>query len=175
MPEETYVNEPLTLKAQAEGGKAPYTYKFTAKINGSWTTLYSGSESEYTYTFAETGSYPVSVTVTDSAKKTDKAQDTIVITERPSEEPLSAELIVDESAYAGEPTVLRAEASGGTGPYKYKFTAKINGSWTTLYSGSESEFTYTFMEAGSYPVNVTVTDSAKHSFKAPNTLKVIQR
>ena len=172
--DEIYAGEATVLKAEAAGGSAPYRYQFTAKIDGKWIPLQNGTESECTYTFEKAGSYPVNVTVTDSTGTRVKSQKTLTVTVRPSEDPLAAEIQFAEDVYAGEATVLKAEATGGSAPYKYQFTAKIDGKWTTLHNGTESECTYTFKKGGSYPVNVTVTDNAGTRVKSQKTLRVLE-
>ena len=116
----------------------------------------------------------MNVTVTDSTGTRVKSQKTLTVEVRPSEDPLAAEIQFAEDVYAGEATVLKATATGGSAPYKYQFTAKIDGKWTTLHNGTESECTYTFEKAGSYPVNVTVTDSAGTRVKSQKTLWVLE-
>ena len=66
-------NEPVQLTASAQGGKAPYQYKFTVKENGSWITLQAFSKSAtVTWTPSESGTIPVAVQVKDSAGNTVK-------------------------------------------------------------------------------------------------------
>lgn len=165
LPETAAVNVPVNIRAAAFGGLAPYKYQFTVKINGKWQTIKSGADAECEFTFTESGTYTVNVTVTDATNTKVKTQKTVTITDTPSEEPLSAKLILDDTIRAGEPTTLKAEAAGGVSPYTYKFTVKIGTAWTTIYSGSESECTYTFEGAGKYTVNITVTDAAEIKIK----------
>lgn len=171
LPESAAAGEEVALKAQASGGEKPYKYQFKAKIGGEWITIQKKSDSDTCpYTFTESGKYPVIVLIYDHSNEVYKSQKTLTVR---SAEPLTGNLILPENAVSGEPLTIKASASGGDGPYKYQFTAKINGKWVTIQKkSSSSQCSYTFETAGSYAVNVTVTDSLGITTKIQETLTV---
>ena len=172
LPANAVAGQEVLISAEAAGGEPDYKYRFTAKVNGKWITIQETSaKSECAYTFENAGSYPVNVTVYDGSGFSVKAQKTLVVNDG-SAEPLAAEIIFDPEVAAGDPVTLKTSVSGGVGPYRYQFTAKIGGKWITLYNGTKADCTYTFAEAGKYPVNVTVTDSTGARVKSQKTIVV---
>ena len=174
LPEQAFPGVECQLGAAVQGGIAPYKYKFTAKVNGSWVTIPNPDNAPaVSYTFAETGSYPVCVSITDSNGKTDKSQKTLIVKDV---EPLSADLILPEQALMGRQLQLRADVSGGVMPYTYKFTVKVDGNWIIIPNPNNiPEVTYTFPKTGSYPVCVNVKDSKGITKKSQKTLTVTQK
>ena len=76
------VGEAVTLEGYAEGGIAPYQYKFAVKENGKWVTKRSYSaESTYEWTPKESGNIPVCVYVKDAGGMVTKHQTKIYVSD----------------------------------------------------------------------------------------------
>jgi M6 family metalloprotease-like protein len=60
----------ITLSAEAAGGKAGYTYKFTQTYGSAVTTIAEGTSASCTWTPKQTGSYTLTMTVTDQNHQT---------------------------------------------------------------------------------------------------------
>jgi PKD repeat protein len=154
------------LKAEASGGLEPYTYRFTVKINGVWETIANpDNSSEVSYTFPESGIYPVNVTVKDSTGETVKQLQKLYVAEE-----LDVQLAKVSGAKVGEVVTLEGYAEGGIPSYQYKFAVKENGKWVTKRSySSESTYEWTPKESGNIPVCVYVKDAGgmvtKHQTK----------
>ncbi|WKY47890.1 triple tyrosine motif-containing protein [Eubacteriaceae bacterium ES3] len=173
----------LRLTASAIGGKSPYQYEFYAYHDSSADEIliqaYSSSKTA-SYTPEEPGTYTFHVRIKDSGVDTENSTSTnsdeifvddFEILNLPVIDEFTANIQGEDSAYAsdsdglnGSSVILSAEASGGSGPYTYTYSYKL---------GTKSEVkleTYTdsatgsnlavFMpdEAGTYTLNVTVTD-----------------
>lgn len=126
-----------TLTANVSGGSSPYTYDWSPSTA-------PGSAS--TNTFTATGAGTVAVAVTDSLGCTGRAKTVVAVNSPPT-----VNLAGNLTFCSSDNTTLTANASGGTPPYTYDWSA-------STAPGSYSDNTYT--ATGSGTVAVTVTDSA---------------
>ena len=156
----------IDLVASATGGNGEYTYKF-AVLNvdtGKWSVLRDfSSSSTYTYSLDYAGNKQFAVTVKDSEGST-------VATNRISvsvTEKLSGKLTIADSTSAitkqkGSNITLKANGSGGSGSYTYKF-AVLNvytGKWSVLRDFSSNQsYDFTLNYTGKKQFAVTVKDS----------------
>ncbi len=145
--EEICQGESVTFDANASGGTPPYTYNWTAS-GGSFDDATSATP---TWTMMMPGTYTISVTVTDSKGCTAEDETTVTVNENPSVNITPR----DEEICQGESVTFNANASGGTPPYTYNWTAS-GGSFDDATSATP---TWTMMMPGTYTINVTVTDS----------------
>ena len=147
------------LKAKAEGGKAPYQYCFTRKTDGTWNVVQNWSSSyEYTFTPVAAGSYPVAVQVKDARGITQKYQSKLIVRDYSD---LKAVLTAEGELKAGREVRFKAAASGGQGPYQYRFTMKEGSTWVVKQDwSSASELSCVFEEPGTYQCAVRIKDSA---------------
>ena len=129
-------------------GIANYTWTFT---DGGPVTLYGIGP---THTFAQPGTYVVTLTVRDAAGNTNA--DTMTVTVRDITPP-TANAGPDQNVDAGTPAAFDGSASTdnvGIANYTWTFT---DGGAVTLYGGAP---THTFAQPGTYVVTLTVRDAA---------------
>ena len=148
----------VNFSASISGGTPGYTYAWT--VNGeAYTTSYVN------YTFTSSGTYTVSLTITDA--NGNQASNTVneVVNPDPS--------VVIQVKYAtvdqGINDTLFAQVTGGSSPFNYTWSL---GSKTINYS---QEFHLQFADTGSYTVNLTVTDSLGEQTASSITIKVIAK
>ncbi len=147
-------NTQFFLTAVMGGSGTGYTYSLT------------GTGATYTTpafnTTLSSGSYTVSMTATDANGITATASASQVINSDPT---VSASSNVS-SADVNYPIEFSSSPSGGTSPYTYSWT--IGG---TQVSTSQ-DFSQSFSTAGTYTVEVTVTDSIGETYSASVTVTI---
>ena len=154
----------LTLKGIAEGGTAPYTYKYY--VNNSLVATKSGSgETSTTWTPSVAGEYLIKCVVTDSDGNSVTSSKYYDV--EGTSTALSATLKVNGSSSTvnltvGDSVTVKPTASGGSGSYTYKYVIKnvSTGATATLkdYSSSTS-YTGTMNSVGTKQFIVYVKDS----------------
>jgi hypothetical protein len=144
------VGQSKTFSSVPSGGSGSYT-SYQWYVNGS---AQSGqTASTFSFAPASSGSYLVTVTVTDSlgATSVQSTAATVTVNSAPT---VSITPVGPLTLDVGQSQTFTASASGGTGTLTYQWY--LNGSSV----GVDSD-TYIFSEgAGSYSVTCTVTDSA---------------
>src|SRR2546426_740652 len=140
------VGKPVTCNASIMGGTSPYTFSWFAP-GGSPA---SGTGASFTTTYAAKGTNVVNVTATDvnNAKKSVTAN--VVVTAQPI-----VVTVICGSATTGKPVTCNAQASGGTAPYTFSWSAPSG----TPATGSGPSFTTTYASKGANVVNATATDA----------------
>ena len=141
------VNYPIEFSSTPSGGTGSYSYSWT--LNGQQIS----TSQDFSYSFASSGSYTLTVTVTDSVGVQSSASVTVTINPNPSVSISSSQNPTD----VGNSVTFSSSESGGTGNDTYVWY--ING----VQESTASSFSYSFSAAGTYYVNVTVTDSDGHS------------
>ncbi|MGA9751411.1 MAG: PKD domain-containing protein [Acidobacteriota bacterium] len=155
-------NAPLTVafSAAAAGGIPPYTFAWTFGDSGTGT----GQSPNHTYNAA--GTYPVSVTATDSASVS--ATDShLSISVAP---PLPVTLSIAGSPSSGQIPLavsFTAAPAGGIPPYTVAWDF---GDSTT---GTGLTTTHTYTAGGTFTVQATVTDSNSVTASASTTVQAI--
>src|SRR5215218_387460 len=164
--------EPLTVEitsSDTEGQVAPATFDFEANVTGGmepytirWDFDDGDSDEEESddgdndvdHTFDVAGTYTVSATVTDSTGRT--VSDSIVVTVEPAP-PLTAVEITSSDTEGVAPATFDFEANvtGGTVPYTYSWDFGDG----SVESDDDESIDHTFDVAGTYNVDLTVTDS----------------
>src|SRR5918992_46623 len=174
--------ESLTAEiiSNATEGVAPATFEFQANLTGGtepYTYVWSfddGSEAsdEQTvlHTFDEAGTYNVTLTVTDADQNEASDSLEVTVTEPPVEEPPTGDLTAEIGSNATEgvaPATIEftATAAGGTEEYEYAWDFG-DGSEVS----DEQDPVYTFDEAGTYNVTLTVTDADQN--EASDSLEI---
>ena len=142
------------LTAVMGGTGTGYTYSVT----GTGTTYTTPAIS----TTLSAGSYTVSLSATDGSGYTATASAPESVNSDPT---VSASSNVS-SADVGYPIEFSSSPSGGTSPYTYSWT--IGGT----QESTSQDFSYSFSNAGSYTVEVTVTDSIGETYSASVTVTI---
>jgi PKD repeat protein len=161
-PIETSLPISITFSTTESGGASPLSYQW--EING--TEVSGATSSTFTHTFTGYASYTIAVNVIDATG--------YKVTSTPITETIYPPLKVSFSVSPnpgdiGENIVLTATASGGSGSYS-SYIFSINGAGHTETTDS---YTTTFSSSGSYPMNVSVTDSAGYTAYSLNTTELI--
>jgi len=130
----------------ATGGSAPYTFLWTFGDGD------TGSGATVTHVFVLSGTYAVTLTVSDSAGH---------VATKPKFVNVSGPLAADFSFSTARPMVgeavnFSATAAGGTPPYSYSWTFGDGG------SGTVRDVSHTYASVGTFNVTLRVTDSAAH-------------
>ncbi len=160
----------LTLGGIAQGGKAPYTYKFY--VDNTLVGTKSGSgETSVSWTPSTAGTYVIKCVVTDAeGTSVTSAKYYEVETKSGDVTTLTASMSASSTSITKGGTVkFTAKASGGTSPYKYTFAVSNNSgsTWTNLVQNSSSNaYTWTASATGTYKFVVTVTDTASNTAKS---------
>ncbi len=114
------------------------------------------------------GTYTATVTVTDSVGETATATATVNVAAD-----LSATITglpASGQSQTGTKVSLGSQVSGGVGADAYSWTATLNGQ--TLFSGGASMFAFSPTTAGTYEINLTVTDSVGDTASTSGSLGV---
>ena len=141
------INSPIEFSSTPSGGVSPYTSSWT--IDG---TQVSTSK-DFSHSFSSPGSYTVQVTVTDSVGETASSSVTVTINDNPSVRLSSSQNPTD----VGNSVKFTSTETGGTGTISSEWY--ING----VSEGSGSIMEHSFGTAGTYTIQVVVTDSDGHS------------
>ena len=158
---EMRTGETANWTAAAEGGLAPYHYTFSLYFDGALVENPDAEDADlYSFTFLEPGEYYLTAVVVDeNGDSAETRSETLQVT-------LNVPTVIDLSSADSTFETIKAHiwtasVEGGIAPYEYRYVLK-QGS-TTLYTRDYSEketLYYTFFDAGSYALSVTVRDSA---------------
>jgi hypothetical protein len=132
----------------------------------------SGNQPNFSFTPDDTGTYVVSLTVTDSRGRTGSASKTIVATEAPPTvaitgvpSQVSQGTPISASSVVQDPSPIDQQAG-----FTYQWTVTANG--TVVATGNQANFSYTPTAAGTYVFALTATDSEGQSGSAQQTVTV---
>ena len=150
----------------AGGGVQPFTWSFTGtlppgiKFSLSPTPNFSGTPTA-------TGTFPVTIEVTDSTGTHASQSGSIVISPAGTPPPPAPLQIIapgartpDDVGTVGESFLETLEATGGVYPYTWTITGLPPGLSITPGPSQTSDISGTPTTAGTYPMTITVTDSA---------------
>lgn len=149
---------PVNFTSTISGGTGPYKYSWA--IDGS-----NFNASYVDYTFTASGTYSISLTITDSNGNT--ATDSISEVINP--DPAVSISVEYNPVDQGRNDTMEAVISGGTSPFNYTWTL---GSQVLNYS---QEFHYSFASTGTYTINLTITDSQGLTYSTSVIIKVIEK
>jgi hypothetical protein len=151
----------VTFTAAATGGTAPYSYKWWILLNGVWTMGRDWSTSPtFSWTPSTDGSYQIGVWVRSANTTADTnavnlAIPYIVNTSQLVATGISANLSSPRAV--GTTVTFTAGATGGTGPYSYKWWVLFDGNWTMVRDWSTSPtFAWTPSNPGNYQIGIWV-------------------
>lgn len=152
----------IKINARAAGGVAPYKYKFSYKTgDNEWIVVRDYSVSNTAVLrFPESGYYNVIVGVRDSDNHYSENLYSVVVKDNTNKELKVTSSIDSTEKYINDPISVSAKASGGYGPYRYKFSYKdSSGNWITVQDYSaKSKAQIKFTKSGYYTVIVGVRD-----------------
>jgi large repetitive protein len=152
----------------ASGGVQPYTWTVTPGALPPGVTFSTSPSPNFSGTPTTAGTYPITITVTDSTGTTASESGSIVISPAGTPPPPAPLQIVapggtsDDVGTVGQSFLETLEASGGVYPYTWTVTNLPPGLSITPGPSQESEISGTPTTAGTYPETITVTDSAGH-------------
>ncbi len=153
------IGEKVKLTAKAVGGSGKYSYKFVLYDNGKWEELQVyGDSNTYTWTATKVGKYSLYVAVNDSEGKHTNSYVPIEVKNKE----LETSLGISVSSVSGSNIIkLKADATGGSGKYQYKFiVCDEKGMWEELRGyGDSNSYIWNAKEGGKYTIYVRVTDS----------------
>jgi parallel beta-helix repeat protein len=163
---------PLLVSADASGSSSPIgiaSYAFDFGDGSAGTGPQTSASTSHSY--PQVGTYTMTVTVTDTDGQSSTA--TAQVRARAPDEPPTAVLSVTPRSGAA-PLAVTADASGSTDPdatpidsYTFDF-----GDGTVVGPQPAATATHTYPAVGSFPVTVTVTDTAGNSATASDTVTV---
>lgn len=152
--------ETITMNASAEGGKAPYRYRYYVRFNnGEWTRIegYTPKDS-ITYKPTKQGLYTAKFMIADANNEVVEKEISFN-TSNYTGQPMYNNISVSATAlYAGQRLTIKGIASGGYTPYQYKFYYRIGASgWTVLRDYDYSDtFSLNLDDPGAYTFRVAV-------------------
>ncbi|WP_436909456.1 PKD domain-containing protein [Halosimplex marinum] len=168
-PAEPLVGEAVTLDASASTDPENAIERYEWDLGDDGTVDATGETA--TVEFSEPGTHAVVLTVTDAGGATDTLRTSVAV--REPNEPPSPEIAVSPSTpRAGRQVTLDASAStdpdGSVSTYEWD----LNGDGTTDANGRS--VTHTFESAGTYGVELTVTDDDGASASATASVSVAE-
>jgi PKD repeat protein len=138
----TDVGQPVTFSSTVSEGLA--INKVAWKLGDGGTS----SNRSQTHTYTATGFYTATVTATSITGANSSAAVSLQVNPAPA-----VALSATPNATAGSPVGLAATVNGGTGPYTYSWTLGDKNTSTAAF------VSHVYAAAGTYTVNVTVTDA----------------
>lgn len=154
------VGEEVNLSAKGSGGMGQLQYKFSYEKNGSWVRIQDYSTSSTAQWIPQqAGDYTLTVFIKD-ANGTEVAKG-IPFHVEAGQPPQVTGVSVDKPSpqHAGNSMQISAQAQGGVGALRYKFSYEKDGVWVRIqdYSSSKTA-TWTPEEPGNYQLVVFVQD-----------------
>ena len=152
----------ITLNAQAEGGKAPYKYKYyyrTAEDSDFVALTDLTTETTCKHTPTKALKYSYLVEITDATENTNVKRFDIIVNDATLAN--NSEISALEIS-KGDTITLKAKATGGTAPYKYKYyckTATASGYMALTDSTTETTCEHTPTRALMYNYAVKIADA----------------
>lgn len=145
--------ETAVIRAVAQGGKPPYTYRWGDGVEGKGETVRLSPK--------KSGVQKITLEVGDSAGKKAAAHMSIMVETAKLEVTLKA---AKTDLKWGEAVDIRAEAKGGEAPFAY--------AWGPDVAGKGDSLSYTAKKGGAQTLSVEVTDGAGQKARATVALKV---
>jgi Metallo-peptidase family M12 len=151
------VNTPITWTAEATGGTGPYTYKFWVSNGSSWSLGQDWSASNsWVWKPAVAGPYSFQVWARNAGSAADpfdawRPAGPVSISAPPGLTVTTVSPSLSSPVSPGSHVTWTASASGGTGPYTYKFWVHNRSSWSVGQDwSSSSAWTWTPAAPGTY-------------------------
>ena len=171
VPSPQAAGTPITFTASAAGGLAPYEFKWLLFDGSTWTTLRSWGAGTLSWTPSQANSsYRIGVWARDASTAADvstfNASLDYVITAPAATAPSQPFAITGLTSNVASPQstgtaiTFTASASGGVGPYQFKYWLFDGVNWTMARNWGSATFTWTPAAANAkYRVGVWARDS----------------
>src|SRR5438445_3136620 len=161
-PSSGQTGQSISFSASAVGGTAPYSYTWNF---GDGSTDIGATPS---HTYSSSGTFDVTVTVTDFNSQTASTSQLLAVSNPPSASQLLTSFAYQPRSVTTTTTVtFTASVTGGTFPYNYQWD---------LGDGATSSGAYTshlYAYSGTYTIQLTVTDNSGQSYSTSQTVTVI--
>jgi PKD repeat protein len=158
-PSQPSSGQSVSFAATGTGGVSPYTYVWNFGDSG------TSTGQSPTHTYSNSGSYTVTLNVTDFLGT--HALSTQTITVSPPGALTASFTITPAIPVSGQTVTFTATASGGTSPYTY--------SWNLAGAAKTGNPVSQSFTNGTYTVTLNVTDNAGKSVKSSQTLTVLSK
>ena len=148
----------VSFNANATGGDGNYRYAWSFGVTGETSTVAAPS-----YTYSSSGSYTVTLEVTDGTG--DKITRSKTVTVAPATAPLTATIVTN---MVGTRVDFSTTLTNGVGPYTYEWDFGVANATSTLAAPS---FTYT--ESGIFTVTLAVVDSKGNRATSQQSVSIV--
>ena len=166
-----------TLTAAATGGNGNYKYTYSIAANGKTLVLAKDTQArQYVWSSGAAGSKTLSVEVTDADGNTAKASVTITVNAKQTSNLKVTLKARSTVVMPNQIDKLTAEATGGSGSYKYTYKVTVGSASKTLASNKTSnEFSWNSGKVGNKTLTVTVTDNKGNKASASTKVEVTDK
>ncbi len=139
--------KPVDCTATASGGTAPYSFTWDVGKDG----IVDGSGASFTTSFAVKGSYSIDAMVRDANGQVVHVNIPVVV----APQPLTGDFTFTQPVLVGSPATFTGTATGGTGPYTFRWDVGKDG--TIDATGQTVQLT--FPTKGSVSVDLIIVDA----------------
>ncbi|HEX5560386.1 MAG TPA: PKD domain-containing protein [Nocardioidaceae bacterium] len=150
------VTADATASTDPQGQALTYTFDF-----GDGSTLGPQADATATHTYGTAGTYTLQVTVTDTSGLTGTATRTVTTADTPPPPAAPTARLTVSPTSGTTPLNVTADATASTDPQGQALTYTFDfGDGTTLGPQADATATHTYGTAGTYTLQVTVTDTS---------------
>ncbi len=161
------VGNSITIKANANSGKAPYLYTCYYRMKGQskfYPIRVNTYKTEVSFKPTKATAYEIRIEAVDANKKVAKKSHTLFVNPK-----LSMKASVSSKSVAvGDTVTLRCQGKDGVSAYQYAYYYRMSGAekWCTIQNfGSSTSVTFKPKKAGQYEVAMKVKDAKNHIVK----------
>jgi hypothetical protein len=165
-PSSIGLGQATTFQASVTGGSGGYTFQYSGLPMG----CSPNDGPTFACTPTKAGEYAVTLKVNDSGGNSTNATTSLNVTSESSPLTITSFVANPSNISLGASTSFIAAVTGGTGGYKYVYDDLPLG----CASSNHPKFTCTPSEAGTFVVDLEVTDSSDREANASTTLNVSQ-